>query len=704
MATLKSLRTRSEALFTNLAAESVAAVKTRTPGHSAAPRTRAATNQKPTFSWFRTQDAVGAAALAWQLSALSASKQSEVGGLEAALDAADEHRSEQSGELIRQGLALFVTHNNSGRQLIKPRTVIAAPGLFQPTPRPRRNVHRVSVGGAAQQLDYWREDALANEHHQHWHEVYPWTGLPPANVADWVASTPRVTQIAILNAVQPADWDSRLRNATTPQIAGLFAQVLGPQTRGSVMGLSAPLYRALFRLNDRQGELFGYMHQQMLARYDAELLSNGLPRVAAFGPAKWTGPIPEGHTPTGLAGFGVRAVNQRLSAGDVTDLRSLQQTIDRLLTNPGALKNRAGKKLAVTPTIIGEALEATVTQLRDFDGFDGLHNSGHGAISSLSSTPDRPNVMASTVGAIRDQVFWRWHKHIDDLNATWQNTLSPYTFTDTPNVVVRNDLTAANTTPWTSPDIALLRMSDLPANTNPQTIVDQLLGGTNWTTDPAAASVTVANKTIRPVAELTTRMATVNLANGQRVTHLTHDPYGYALRVENRATRPVDVTLRVFLVPATNDSDRRAWIEMDKWIATLPAKSKNVLWRPDQEAAVIKRPIDTSPATATAGNGGPDDNAYCDCGWPYTLLLPRGTTAGMAYRLAVFVTDATIDRVAVAQHCGSMSFCGAVDRYPDTRDMGYPFSRPFGPNPTGVQDRLVTLKSAGARTITIRHV
>ena len=35
----------------------------------------------------------------------------------------------------------------------------------------------------------------------------------------------------------------------------------------------------------------------------------------------------------------------------------------------------------------------------------------------------------------------------------------------------------------------------------------------------------------------------------------------------------------------------------------------------------------------------PNDPNYCDCGWPYTLLLPRSTEDGMTFRLAVFCTD-----------------------------------------------------------------
>jgi hypothetical protein len=43
--------------------------------------------------------------------------------------------------------------------------------------------------------------------------------------------------------------------------------------------LSARAYGTLFGLNDRQGELFFCMHQQMLARYDTERLALDLAAV-----------------------------------------------------------------------------------------------------------------------------------------------------------------------------------------------------------------------------------------------------------------------------------------------------------------------------------------------------------------------------------------------------------------------------------------
>ena len=50
-----------------------------------------------------------------------------------------------------------------------------------------------------------------------------------------------------------------------------------------------------------------------------------------------------------------------------------------------------------------------------------------------------------------------------------------------------------------------------------------------------------------------------------------------------------------------------------------------------------------------------------------------------------------------------MSWCGAVDRYPDRRDMGYPFCRPFEGGAEPIAETFVGLESAAGRTVKIRH-
>ena len=75
----------------------------------------------------------------------------------------------------------------------------------------------------------------------------------------------------------------------------------------------------------------------------------------------------------------------------------------------------------------------------------------------------------------------------------------------------------------------------------------------------------------------------------------------------------------------------------------------------------------------------------------------------MPFRLLVMLTDWELDRVPDDSHCGSMSYCGARDRYPDRRPMGYPFDRPF-PDAEGrsIPEVIAGQINMAARDITIR--
>jgi hypothetical protein len=678
LATVEELRDRSGTLFTELL------------------RAQAAEPKAGEFSWFNMDDAVAAATLSFRLAALAASGESVEEGLSAALDDADQQSQKARPEEVQIGLALFVTHNHEGRRLAKPRTVAAAPGLFTP-PRARGKAPAVSIGGPSPGLDYWREDVLANEHHQHWHEVYPFTGLPPRSFSDWLADHTTEDFVEILETLDPSQaWRDIVPTLTPAQLAGLFAQVLDLEGR-----LPREVYSKLFTLNDRQGELFFYMHAQMLARYDAELLSHGLDRVEPFGPDEWDDPIAAGHDPIEIDGFGRREETEALPSEAGTALQALWDEIDQAL---GAAQLRGlddQTQVPIDRTNLGEAVEAAVPQLRALaeDAYGGIHGSGHVFIARLAAPG--PGVMASTVTAIRDPVFWQWHKAIDNLNARWQDDLDPYPFDDAPPVLVRNALDASADTPWTSPDIILCRTSDLPEGTDPAELGTQLFGGASWDTDFTSAQASADGTSLETLGELTTTMATVNFGGAAR-RYLTHEPFSYFLRIENTTPNPLDLTVRIFLVPANLAGDRRAWMEMDKFLVDLEP-GKQVVYRPDTESSIVKRPAETSPAAVIPSGNEPDERSYCDCGWPYTLLLPRGTSEGMQFRLLVLATDATIDQLQDPEQCGSMSYCGAVDRYPDTRDMGYPFSRPFGSAESAISDRIVALDSAAARTVNIRH-
>ena len=115
---------------------------------------------------------------------------------------------------------------------------------------------------------------------------------------------------------------------------------------------------------------------------------------------------------------------------------------------------------------------------------------------------------------------------------------------------------------------------------------------------------------------------------------------------------------------------------MDKFKHTLKEGERAVIFRNAASSSVILKPAEKPPRPVSKPGGDPGKD-YCNCGWPYNLLIPRGTREGMPFRLMVMVTDWELDQVAEDATCGSMSFCGAKDRYPDRRGMGYPFDRPF---------------------------
>jgi hypothetical protein len=292
---MDELRARSTDLFEGLA-----------QGRTGAERATAG-RERP-FSWFNPDDAAEAVGLAAQLVIVTGAAPTEDVGLERALDLATTRAGELPPDLVAQAMAIFVTHHPPARQLAKPRTIRLQPELFTPSRRADAAGPQDAVD-PERELDYWREDPFANEHHGHWHQVYPFPGVPltpdpvhppspPASppgpdtpAPEWIAwagTSDRADLAALFHVLDPArDWPAFLASATASDIASTFLREVAPKIathrrwQQFTQSLPVPGYRVLFRLNDRQGELFFYMHNQMLARYDAERLSNGRSRPTA---------------------------------------------------------------------------------------------------------------------------------------------------------------------------------------------------------------------------------------------------------------------------------------------------------------------------------------------------------------------------------------------------------------------------------------
>ncbi|HEX8053110.1 MAG TPA: tyrosinase family protein, partial [Thermoleophilaceae bacterium] len=444
-------------------------------------------------------------------------------GVRAVLDEAERMIAE--GEvpgLVKYALQLFMTHHPRGRLLgmptlaeIQPETASAratAQALADADP-----------GDPEKQLWYFREDELANEHHWHWHRVYP--------------------------------------------------------ARRNDRGEFIPA--------ERQGELFVYMHQQMLARYDTERIAAGLDPVE---PLDYTEPVPEGYESSMPVPFPPREPNQSVDPGDVAWLDARRAEVEAAI----AQLDPHGEAERITAiNTLGAVIEAAHL-VSDPDEASGLHNSGHGALAALSPQPR--GVMRATTQAIRDPVFWRWHRRIDDFAFRWQERFpGAHDLTDGAAPVEIRDA-----------DVILALHRDIAgADTHEfdyQGWGQGRFGGTAFDAEPGEPAT----------PELVTRMVTdareVDLIDPQtgkivrdpetqlpvktsiEEEHLEHDELVTFIRVRNTVGRPVDATLRVFLVADARAEERRFWIEMDKFTVALEAQERRVVARPGWLSSVIRKP------------------------------------------------------------------------------------------------------------------
>jgi tyrosinase len=451
-------------------------------------------------------------------------------------------------------------------------------------------------------LDYWREDPLLNEHHEHWHLVYPYGGRPDKSVhtkeeLDLIAS-----------------GDAKARYLTW---------------------------------HNRHGELFAYMHSQFIARYAAERLSVGLPPLVPLD--NYRRPIPEGYDPP--FGFVVKLSGALIKPGSRPPGTSLKDiTNPKFNSRPGALLQaqeqfRDRLQFAVSsptapnrPKDLSEFAERVEPTDRFASAYFGaLHNDGHLLIALHDDDPQRPGFLFWESATVRDPVFFRWHSHIDGLFRMYQDSLAPHSFLDLPAVEASS-------------------LSIVPASGRVNELFTEMR--------------------IRNLRQYRPRDSS-GFTVETKIEYLSHEDFTYKIVAINRSATDLSVTVRIFLAPETSIDDRRAWIEMDKFQKVLAA-GRNTLERFSRASSVIRHPVCTGDMLEA--NTCPDDlgtTPGCRCGWPYTLLLPRGTPEGMEFRFVVLLTPGA-DIAANVPDQNSASYCGLTDAdYPDQRAMGYPFDRPF---------------------------
>lgn len=467
------------------------------------------------------------------------------------------------------------------------------------------------------------------------------------------------------------------------------------------------------RRKDRQGEMFFYMHQQMIARYDADRLGSGVSRVQPFNRLS-TQRIVAGYAP----GLDVRLA--QLIASDrvenalvMPEDGSLQEShLSDVLNDidnnyyPIAHPQQPSAEID-TINALGSNVEANV-QGDGTRSYENYHGNGHWYVGRLNN-----GVMLLTETAVRDAVFWEWHKGVDDLYFRIQEKFEPTDFTlHAPKITLRKQVRNGNE-PYT-PDIILCPLQGLPANA--AELGETAFGGSNWEADFESRLFNLGPVPFNTTNSLSTKMNTgsIRYRDEDGITRdyeypfLSHNAFCYFIRIENREINAQLLTIRIFMAPEETTEDRRSWIEMDKFIATIPGNTKRVIFRRDTESSVIKKPAVLDPSTYHLNFDPaqmPIDDRQCNCGWPYHLLLPKGKEEGMKFRLMVMVTNGDYDGLGNESDCGSISFCGSRNGdYPDKRPLGFPFNRKFSGNTDPITRTINSNPQMMCRTITIYHI
>ncbi|XP_011195600.2 phenoloxidase 2 [Zeugodacus cucurbitae] len=401
----------------------------------------------------------------------------------------------------------------------------------------------------------------------------------------------------------------------------------------------------------RRGELFYYMYQQILARYNVERLSNDLERVKPLDDLREY--IKEGYFPKMESS--PRFDNTKLSDVRrhqdqlIMDIVDLEQWRDRIYEAiaKGFVLDESDKRIPLNIDVLGNIIESsTASPNRNLYG--DLYNMGHLFIAYAHDPKHRHlesfGVMGDLATAMRDPAFYRWHAYLDNIFQQHKARLTPYTISElrydgvslTSLEVAAEGVLESNVlyTYWQECDIDLSRGVDFAPRGNVFA----------------------------------------------RFKHLQHTPFTYTINVSNESDTKRLGLVRIFIGPKYDEQgqamlfkeQRLLMIELDKFVVALQP-GENVIRRRSTESSLtipVERTFREQEVTHVSNEIIEDA-----CGWPHHMLIPKGSTAGL--QCALFVMISQYDQENVDQEIvAGPSYCSSNNLlHRDLHALGFPFDR-----------------------------
>ncbi|EDS29983.1 arylphorin subunit alpha [Culex quinquefasciatus] len=426
---------------------------------------------------------------------------------------------------------------------------------------------------------------------------------------------------------------------------------------------------------DRRGELYLYEHQQILARYYLERLSNDLGHIPEF---SWYWPVKTGYYPD-LQYYNGHSfpnrdnyyfVNREENYHDIQEVddyeRRIREVIDR-----GYLLMADGKKINFT---VPEAVDYLGNLIQSNpDSYDSRFYKYlsmfsrilmGAAVEPVEPLQVIPSVLEHYESAMRDPAFYQIYKRIIHYYYQFKDHLPSYSYDELyfPGVKVEDVSIDKLVTYFDRFDVDVTNAIDV----EPEAYVEGKYDGfgeIEYKPDP----VLIKARTIR----------------------LNHKPFTYKMTVASE--KAVKSVIRVFIGPKFDEfgsqyllnENRENFYELDYFLYDL-VPGKNVITRNSlsfngyvKDRTSFYELYKKVMLGYTTDVKFPLDNTEAHCGFPNRLMLPKGKKGGMPFQFFFMVSPYTAPEVQQYTGFDPVLSCGVGSgaRYFDKLPFGYPFDR-----------------------------
>ncbi|XP_067002867.1 hexamerin [Anabrus simplex] len=475
-------------------------------------------------------------------------------------------------------------------------------------------------------------------------------------------------------------YEARMRNQKGPVIIyhnftsninnyhdllNYFTEDVGLSTYNTYLNYEYPIWMDLHKYGmtvQRRGEIFYYTRQQLLARYQMERLSNGLPGVETFH-VNIHKPVMAGlnphlryrngqEVPIRPEGMSVRD-NDIAAIEEVKNIeRRIQDAIDSgtFLQQTAEGPKRVFLKDLDVMDVLGNIIQGNKCSLnrKYFKSIYAMVLSLYGHMVDPKHTYGvAPGALEHFETAIRDPVYFGITKRVVQFFEMYKNQLKSYTRDElvVPGVKIES----------VDVDKIITYFDDFEFNLNNAMDVS----------------------TLEEAEQLDIRV---------RQQRLNHKPISAHITVNSE--KNMKVLVRAYVAPKfdylgrelTLDEKRHYMVELDRFPYEVVA-GQNVIERNSRDSnAIVHDQLITSVLLKKVNDAleGKEPlyigSTYRHCGFPERLLMPRGTKDGLPLTLYVVLTP--YEAQDLNFHPSVIS-CGPGINYQDVdnKSLGYPFDR-----------------------------